>query len=190
MLTALWFCLLPIGTIISFQLGMEPPVSCTVFLCLLLSLHVNNFTLVIMAADKVVAVTFPFKHKKMMTRHVVAAVIGGAWLIAVIPTTVTITLDGDSYKAVPKYGICVATGSIQLVSFLTSIVPGIISSVLTIVLNAHLTIKAHVIHKNLSGQFESLKALKKKQHSIRQSKKSIATLLVIILGNASIDILL
>ena len=77
-----------------------------------------------MVADKVVAVTFPFKHKRMMTHHVVAAVISGAWLIAVIPTTVTITLEVDGYKEVSEYGTCVATG--HLVSYFTSVIPTVI----------------------------------------------------------------
>ena len=51
----------------------------------MLPFYINNMSFVIIAADKVVAINFPFKRKRMMTPRVVAAVIGGAWLVAVIP---------------------------------------------------------------------------------------------------------
>jgi len=45
------------------------------------------------AADKVLAITFPFKHRKMMILHEVTAVITGAWLLALIPTALVIILN-------------------------------------------------------------------------------------------------
>jgi len=89
---------------------------------------------VITAADKVIAIRYPFKHKRMMTTGVMAAVISGVWLLAVVPTAITIILDVDRYEEIPEYGTCVATGPAYRESIWTFITPIIISAILMIVL--------------------------------------------------------
>ena len=76
------------------------------------------------------------------------------------------------------------------------VIPIILSSIITIILNAHLAIKAYQVHKQtdketaLSGRSDSITALKKKQHNIKHHKKPIITLLVIILGSIFIPLLI
>ena len=178
-----------------FQLGLESFAGCIVFKTLQLPLLANSLSLSIIAADKVVATRYPFKYKRMMTPRVIAAVITGAWLLAAVPTTFTIISDTDGYEEVPEYGICVISGPAYHESIWTFMIPVLISPTLVIFLNAQLAMKAHKIHKQiekesaLSGQPQSVTALKKKQHKIRRNRKPVITLLVIVLGSTAINIL-
>jgi len=52
----------------------------------------------IIAADKVFAFKCPFKYRRKMKPCVVAAVIIGAWLLALIPTAQTIIFDVSGYN--------------------------------------------------------------------------------------------
>ena len=141
MIAALMMCLLASVMIISVQLGVKSFIGCIMFKWMIFPLHVNNISFVIIAADKAIAIRLPFKHKRRMTTLVLTTVIGGARLLAVLPTTVTIILDLDGYKEIPEYGTCVATGSAYLESVWIFILPIIISPIVTIVLNVHLAIK-------------------------------------------------
>ena len=104
-MSALFLCVIPGTMIISFQLGVESFLGCYAVHFRLLSLHINNMSLVIIAADKVVAITSPFKHKRMMTPRVIAAVITSAWLLAIVPAVYSI-VNVDVLVEVPEYGTC------------------------------------------------------------------------------------
>jgi len=96
MIAPLIGCTVASAMIISYyQLGVESFIGCSTLRLYLLPAHVNNMSLVIIAADKVLAITSPFKHKRMMTPHVVAAVITGAWLLALIPTALIFIFVAD-----------------------------------------------------------------------------------------------
>jgi len=182
---------------IDYQLEINFFISCKPWTIRTLPFYVGIMSFVIIAADKAIAVTSPFKHKRKMTPRVVAAVISIAWLIALIPTTYTIVDGGDGVTAVPEYGTCrfAGKGYAQLVFII--MIPTILASLLTIFLNVYLAIKAYQVHKQieketrLSGrnnQSESLKALKKKQQNIRQNWKPIITLFVVIFGYIALAI--
>ena len=195
MMAALVMSVLACIMMVGFQLGVESFITCVKFKWTIFPLHINNMSFVIIAADKAMAIRNPFKHKRMMTSRIIAAVIIGVWLLAVIPTTITIILDVDGYEEIPEYGTCVATGPAYLESIWIFIIPIIISPILTIVLNIYLSIKAYKVHKlieketRLSGQSENITALRKKQRNIRQNRKPIITLLVVVLGGVFINIL-
>ena len=66
--------------IISFVCGVESFIGCYASKLRLIPFYVNNLSFVMIVADKVIAKRFSFKHKRMMTPHVVAAVVSAAWL--------------------------------------------------------------------------------------------------------------
>jgi len=198
MMTALSGCLIASTMIISFQLGVKSLVSCFAYKYRLLPLHVNNMSFMIIAADKVFAIKYPFKYRRKMKPRVVAAVVVGVWLIALIPTVQTIIFDISGYISKTEYGTCLADGTAFLEAVIIFITPIILSPILTIILNIYLAIKAHHIHRQieketkLAGTIDSpserMTALKKKQSGIKRHRKPLITLLVIVLGSTFIGL--
>ena len=147
------------------------------------------------AADKVVALTSPFEHIRMMTLRVVAAVISGSWLLAVIPTAFSI-VNVKSVEAL-GYGVCIIEENSFVGFVFAFMLPMVVLSIIKVILNVHLAIKGYQIHKkieretSLSGHSsEKVTSLKKKQRIIRQNRKPIITLLVVVLGSVSINMIL
>jgi len=195
MVAVLFLCVIPSIMIISFQLEVESFLGCFAVYFRLLSSNVNNISILIVAADKVVTITLPFKHKRVMTPCVVTAIICGAWLLAVIPTAFSIVMV-DGLVEVPEYGTCLIEQMAIIEAVFLFVIPIILSSIITIILNVHLAIKAYQVHKQidketaLSGRSDSITALRKKQHNIKHHRKPIITLLVIILGSVFIPLLI
>ena len=87
----------------------------------------------------------------------------------------------------------------MLVTFITSELPAFLACSLTIILNIYLTIKASQVHKQIQEESklsgchtqdnDQLKALKKKQATIKKYRKPMITLLVVVLGNVSFGLL-
>jgi len=152
----------------------------------------------IIAADKVFAIKYPFKYRRKMKPRVVTAVIVGAWLLALIPTAQTIIFDASGYNPNVEYGTCLADGTAFLEAVIIFITPLILSPILTVILNIYLAIKAHHVHKQieketrLAGTIDSpserMTALKKKQSSIKRHRKPLITLLVVVLGSTFIGL--
>jgi len=196
MMTVMFLCIISSYLKISFQLEMEPYLSYrAIFIFRLFSSHVNNMSILIIAADKVLAITSPFKHKRMMSSRVISAVICGAWLLAVTPSTYSFVNLGGLAE-VPEYGDCLIEDSAQVEWLLVYVLPIFTSSTVAITLNVHLGIKAYQVRKEidkearLSGQSKNIVALKKKQQNIIRHRKPIITLLVIILGSTLIPLLI
>jgi len=197
MVSTLLGTLMTSAIMISYQLGMDSPFSCYALQLQILPFYVNIWSFVILAVDKVIAVTFPFKHKRMVTPLVTGTVIGGTWLLAVIVTAFFITNHADDVISVPEFGVCVheGIGFIDLIVF--ALMPALVTTILTIILNIYLALKAYQVQKQIENetrlaghniQSDNLKALKKKQRNIRRNRKPIITLLVVISGQALIDL--
>ena len=137
---------------ISYQLGVESPFSCYILQFQILPFYVNIWSFVILTADKVVAVTSPFKHKTIVTPHVIGAAIGGVWLLAVVVTAYFITNHADDVTAVPEFGVCVHEGSgfIDLIVF--ALIPALVTTILTIVLNIYLAMKAYQVQRQIENE--------------------------------------
>ena len=127
---------------ISYQLEVEPIFSCTAIKFYFFPFNVYNTSFMIIAADKVLAITSPFKHKRMMTPCLITAVITGTWLLASIPVSLAAILDADGYTEVAEYGICLVEGAALLEIAVIYLIPLIIAPIFTISLNAYLAIKA------------------------------------------------
>ena len=186
-------CLISVPMIVSFQLGIDSFITCPLLKIALLLFQVNSMTFVVIAADKAIAITFPYKYKRIMTSRVVTAIIIGMWLIALIPTAITIFTNADGLIGVPEFGACIFRGTAYTEYLLTSIMPITMKSIFAIILNIYLAIVAYKVHKQieketrLSGssrnQSGKMTALKKKQHDSRRNIKPVITLLVVTLSN-------
>ena len=198
MIAPLIGCTVASTMIISYQLGVESFIDCSALRLYLLPAHVNNMSLVIIAADKVLAITSPFKHKRMKTPRVVAAVITGAWLLALLPTALIFAFVADGYSEVAEYGICLPQGAALLQITIIYLVPIMLGPVLAIALNVYLAIKAYKVHKQIKNetrlagttdsQSERVTSLRKIQRNIMRHKKPIITLLVVVFGSTAISL--
>jgi len=179
--------------IISFQLGV---ISCFMLKIAFFLIRVNSMTFALIAADKVIVITLPFKYKRIMLSCAVATIISGVWLLALVPIAGSIILNVNGVTDVPEFGACVFKGDAFTEHFLVNIMPGIVDSILTITLNIYLAVMAYQIHKQIeketrlsggsSSQSERVTALKRKQHNMRQNLKPLITLLVVIFSNVLI----
>ncbi|XP_065905050.1 adenosine receptor A2b-like [Dysidea avara] len=196
---ALCVCLFSGTVVIGFQLGMKDVFSCMLYKFGNLPALVTNISFVTIAADKVIAVTFPFKHKRMMTPRAIAAIISGVWLLALIPTISSVIFNTDGVIDVPEYGACVFKGTGFIEFFVTFVAPIVVASILSVTLNIYLAVKAYQIRKQiaketrLSGvcsQSAEVVALGRKQRNIRRNMKPIITLLVVISCSVLISLFL
>ena len=190
MIATLMHSLIVCTMLISYQLGMESVASCAMTTGALLPLQVNGMSFVIIAADKALAITSPYKYRRWMKPRVVAAIVTGSWLLAVIPTFYgALTFNDDAVISRPEYGVCAPVEDDSIVFVLIYTAPLAVQSFLAISLNAYLAKIAIQVHKQieketkLSGESAEVTALKKTQRNIRQNVKPIITLLVVTLGN-------
>ena len=190
MIATLVYSLVSCTMMISYQLGMESIASCTTNRFTVLPVQVNRISLVIIAADKALAITSPYKYRRWMRPRVVATIITSSWLLAVIPAVLSIaTSENDVFIIVPEYGACVPAEDVYIKYVFIVAVPATVQSFLSISLNIYLSTTAIQVRKQiekemmLSGECEKLTALKKKQRNIRRNMKPIITLLVVNLAN-------
>ena len=195
MMMALYACLSSTTMTLAFAVGEEDFASCNIHKVLYLPANVINCTYLTISLDKLFAITFPFKHMRMMTPRAIGCLIGGSWLLAAVPTVVGLICDPDGYTAVP-YGTCLASGYAFLEAALIYILPIILSSFLTIVINVFMAAKAYKIHKQieretrLSGinhQDQNTDSSNQKQAN-KIHFKPIITILVVVLGSAFINL--
>ena len=182
--------------IISFQLGIDSPNSCFMLRIVFFPTLVNTMSFVLIATDKVIAIIFPFKHRRIMISRVVATIISGTWLLA---TASSIIFNVDGIINVPVFGACNFKGAAFTDYLLAIIIPGTANSILAIILNFYLAIVAYQVNNQieketrLSGgssggsssdsQSERVTVLKRKQHNMRQNMKPVIILLVVTFGN-------
>jgi len=188
MIAILVYSLIVCTMIISYQLGVESITSCTMTTLALLPVLVHNMSFVIIAADKALAITSPFKYRRWMKPRVVAAIVTGSWLLAVIPASYgAITSHEDVTLSIPQYGVCTSVEDDYIGYILIYISPITVNSFLAISLNIYLAKIAIQIRKQiekqtrLSGESAEVTALKKKQRNIQRNMKPIITLLVVTL---------
>ena len=134
MITTLIDCVMATTMITSFLLGVESIVGCYVMKLRLIPYNVINLSFVIIATDKVVSLTIPLRYKQIMIPRVLAMIISGAWLTAVVPTTWTIAFNVDGVLEVPQYGVCFYDGNASIEVIFIFITPMVVASILTIFL--------------------------------------------------------
>ena len=68
------------------------------------------FTFLMISSDKMIAIVFPFKHRKIMTKRVVAGAIILSWLLSMAFFFPKL-YSTDIYTKAQKYGTCRSTKS-------------------------------------------------------------------------------
>ena len=126
------------------------------------------------------------------------AIISIKWVLAVV-LSIHNLFNLGGFTKVAQFGTCKSNSRGLLVSLMTFILPIFFSCLLTVILNIYLTIKAYQIRKKIqeesklsggnSRNNDQLKALKKKEATIKKHLKPIITLLVVVLGSTSIGLL-
>ena len=169
-------------------------ISCNVKQFLLFPIIAIHFTYLMIAIDKVIAIAFPFKHKGIMTPYVVSSMVATSWLLALLLSVKTL-FNTDGYVKNAEYGLCTSIGSAFIEILLTHILPMFIISLLAMVFNVYLAIKAYQIYRQIqkeirrSGVTSEVVALREKQHKIKKHLKPIVTLLVVMFGGSFIAFL-
>jgi len=100
--------------------------------------------------SKVIAISYPFKHKFIMSCCVVTALICISWLLAVAMSIHI--LFATSGHEIPEYSICLVTGISFLKAILAYAVPIFIEAVVTTLLNIYLSIKAYQVRKQTQNE--------------------------------------
>ena len=157
-------------------------------------------TFLIMSLDKVIAITFPFKHHELMKPRVVCGILVAKHLF-VVTVHAKHLFAPSSFAKVAQFGTCIPIhDSTILEIMITVVIPIFLACLITIFLDVFLTIKAYRICKRIleesklsgghSRDNDQLKALKKKEANIRKNLKPVITLLVVVMGNAIFGLLL
>ena len=97
-------------------------ISCNVLDFLLFPSLEAYFTFLMISSDKMIAIVFPFKHRKIMTKHVVTGAIIVSWVLSMaffFPKLYTIGI----YTKKQKYGNCRSTEKGFLINLFTQIIP-------------------------------------------------------------------
>ena len=178
--------------------GVGDFISCPVFRFLLFPITIIHFTFVTISVDKVIAITFPLRHREIMKPRVVFGIISIKWILAVGISIRNLFIP-NGFTKVAQFGSCQSNDRGFLDTLITFVFPIFLACLLTVALNIYLTIKAYQIHKRiqeetkLSGGHrrnnEQLKALKEKEATIKKHHKPMITLLVVVLGSTSIGLL-
>ena len=134
------------------------------------------------SVDKVIAITFPLRYRKIMKPRVVSSIIITKWVLAIV------LFIHNLFNSRTLLG-----------TLITYIIPVFFACSLSAVLNIYLTIKAYNIHKQIqeenklsgghSRDNNQLKVLQKKQSTIKKHRKPLITLLVVVLGSSSVGML-
>ena len=165
---------------VGFASGVGDFINCRVFKFLLLTVMVIFSTYLTISVDQIIAIAFPFKYKRLMKRHVIASFIASMWVLSALLSTPVFFTDG--YTKTPQYGTCLSEGSTFVNTLISFILPISIASIVAIILNAYLSIKAYQVHKQiqmenrLSGTSDGLKHLKQQQATIKVHLKPMITL--------------
>jgi len=187
---------------IGYLTGTGDFIGCNVLIFMLYPMGIIFYTFLVMSIDKVIAITFPFKHREIMKPQVVCGIIVVKYILAVAIYARYLFIP-DGFTKVAQFSICILNDSMddgRLENFIILIIPNLSSCIITVSLDIYLTIKAYQIRKKIqeesklsgghSGDNNQLKALKKKQANIEKHLKPMMTLLVVVMGNSFIGMLL
>ena len=172
-------------------------INCRVFMFFFFILPVVVYiTYLMISVNQVIAIAFPYKHKKIMNRYVIIGSITVAWLVAALLQVQVFFNSG--YIKIAQYSRCIEQeGNTMILSVITIAVPIFAISFAVLILNAYLTYKAFEVGRQiqeeskLSGATSNeVNCLKKKQATIKTHLKPMVTLLVVVLGSSAFGLLL
>ena len=153
------------------------------------------YTFLMISVDKMIAILYPYKYRKIMTPHIAGYAIATSWILAIALSTPRLFSPGD-YTKVAEYGICLSNGGSLLESLLVYTLPTLTSSLLAMVIDAYLAITAYRVSKQieketrLSGATsDKVENLKQKKATTKKHLKPMMTLLIAVLGSTSTGML-
>ena len=181
---------------IGYFTGMGDFIGCNVYVFMTYPSGVVFFTFLAMSIDKVIALTLPLRHCAIMKPRVVCGVIIAKHILAIILYAKNLF---DSYTKIAQFGTCTRNDSAVYENLITVTIPMLLACLITISLDVFLTIKAYQIRKKIQEESKlsgghsrdngQLKALKKKEASIKKNLKPVITLLVVVMGNSFFGLL-
>ena len=184
MIVAVLIFTIQCSMMISYQFGVKLFVSCYAYkFVMLCPLLVCDFSVVILACDRVVALMFPSMYQRIETHRVEAAIISGAWFLAAVPAIVyMLVFDVNDFIHVPEYGVC-AFKQNAYIDAVYNFIPTAVVSFLSIILYALLIIKALQFKEGKKFDSTEVNAtLHTELFSIKLDGKLLNMLFVIILA--------
>ena len=186
------------GTImIGYFTGVGDFIGCNVYVFMLHPIALIFFTFLAMSIDKVIAVTFPFKHRKIMKPRVVFGIIVVKHILAIL-MFVRNLFKANDFTKVAQFGKCTTNDSGVLEILFTIRIPLFLVCLTVVSLDVYLSVKACIVHKQIQkesklsgghkGGGNQLKALKKIEANIKRHLKPMKTLLVVVIGNSLLGI--
>ena len=114
---------------IGYATGVGDFVNCRLFIFLVMPVFVIYCTYLMISVDQVIAIAFPFKHRKTMKPRVIVGSITAAWLFAILLYSQAFFNDG--YIKIAQYGTCSSEGNALLFTLLTYMLPNFTVSLMT-----------------------------------------------------------
>jgi len=184
------------GMTVASLLGVEDLVNCDVFWLPVLPACLTSVLYVVISVDKVIAISSPFKYKKIMTPRAVCGVIVVSCSIALVRFALFFFFGSDNFIKVADYGAC-PRSSVGAVFVLVYLLPFILASVMTLIFNIYLAIIAYQVRMEIQketslsgGDSSQVRSLKQKQGNLKKQMKPVITLLVIVVGSVLVNLLL
>ena len=137
---------------ISSLFEVEYLISCKEFLLPFLPAGLAGVLYVVLSVDKVIAIAFPFKYRKILTPRTACKIIIVSWILAVLRCAFTIFFGNNYFIKVASYDICVLIKTSFISSIFTYYTPVVIALILTLILNVYLAMKAYQICKQIQKE--------------------------------------
>ena len=170
---------------IGYAIGVDNLHGCYIKQFLSFPIMVVNFSAVMISTDKVIAIEFPFKHRKVMTCHAVGNAIITSWGLAILLSVDRIFLH---YNDLAEYDNCVSlVVANRSDNVIVRVLPLALSSLFTISVNIYLSFKAYKIHKQIQKETKlsgDTVTFKKKLAKLKKDVKPILTLLMVLFGSS------
>ena len=134
---------------IGYATGVGDFISCRIYaFFVVVTVLVIYCTILMISVDKVIAIAFPFKHRKIMKPRVIVGSITAAWLLAILLQVHIFFNSG--YMRISQHGICISEkGSTVIFMFLTTTLPIFTVSLTVLILNIYLSFKAYQVQKQI-----------------------------------------
>jgi len=176
---------------IEYATGVRDFIGCRFFIFLLFPKTVIQCTYLMISVDKVIAVAFPFKHRKIMKRPVIIGLITAAWLASILLHSRAFISVGYTKRA--QYGTCISDGNTFVFTVLAFVLPVFAVSLIVIILNVYLSYKAYQAQRKIQEESRlsgtTSNEAKKKQATIKTHLKPMKTLLIVVSGSVALGLI-
>ena len=175
--------------------GIQDPFRCDVFHFSLFPITVIMHTFVMLSVEKFIGIKYALRYKAIVTHRRVSQVIAAGWVTILLFNFIGLIFEliiCVEYDKSSRFGVCFAKqGSFRLNDF-GIIIPIFLSFVITITLDAYLSIKAaYQVYKRIQKEEgeERKQMSKNKLHNTLRQLKPMITLLITILGSITISVI-